>query len=169
MVSRSTITWLVAMTAGCSPSRAVLGDADEIRLHAIVELTAVHATRALCLSVDPRSGDSGSINAGGAFAGSWDPEPALFQAVSRIGPVLPGSRCEHGNVADDGAIRHPGGSDRPAIFVTLGAIGLSADGRHAALRAAVSTGALTGEWRHLDYRREGETWRLSGNTLLSQE
>jgi hypothetical protein len=169
MVSRSTIAWLVAMTGGCAPSRTFLGDADEIRLDAVVELTAAHATRAICLSVDPRSGDSGSVNAGGAFSGSLDPEPALFQAVSRMGPAYPGSRCEDGDVAGDGAIRHPGGSERSAVVVTLGAVGLSADRRHAELRAVVSTGALTGEWRHLDYRREGLTWRLSGNTLLSQE
>lgn len=152
------------MANACARSRPPLDDANEIRLDAIVELTAPHATSAICFSVDPRSGPYGSPIVQEPFAHLRDPEPELFQAVSRIGPAYPGSRCVRAD-----SIVHPGGSDRRGAFVSLGAVNLSPDGHRGALLAHVSVGFMSGELRRLTYRREGTGWRASSNILVSQE
>ena len=157
------------VASACTRTRPPLDEANEIRLDAFVELTAHRARSVICLSVDPRSGSAAKPVRSEPFARAQDPEAELFDAVSRMGEAYPGSRCEHGDIAGDGAIRHPRGPDRAGIFVTLGAVNLSSDDQRADLLARVSTGALTGELRRFAYRRQGTTWQLSSNSLLMQE
>jgi hypothetical protein len=121
LASLCLLSFLSACARGGGPT---LGDADQVRLDALVEATAGFSTAAVCLDVDPRDSPEGTLG-GDPFERAEDPAGPFWVAASRIGHIYPQSRCSRGQSAQGLVPVHPEGSERPGIFVTLGAVSLS--------------------------------------------
>ena len=82
MASRVTLAWLLAVASACTRTRPPLDDANEIRLDAIVELTAHRARSVISqFSVDPRTGSAAKPIRSETVRTNQDPEAELFGAV----------------------------------------------------------------------------------------
>jgi hypothetical protein len=146
----------------------MLVDADQVRLDAVVESTAGFSTAAVCLSIDPRTiiGVATDVR---AFDQAQDPTGAFWAATSRMGHIYPQSRCSKGASAQGLAPVHPESGARPGVFVTLGAVGLSSDGKQAHVQVITWPGELLTEVHLLRYRKAGADWQLVHRDLTMQE
>ena len=90
-------------------------------------------------------------------------------AVSRIGHVYPQSRCAKAESSHGSATAHLENVARPPVFVTVGAVGVSADGRRAHVQVVTWPGELEGESHLLRYRKVATEWQLEDRRLMMQE
>jgi hypothetical protein len=169
-VKRRQIGWAgVLLAAACAGnSRPTLSDADQVRLDAFVEVTAPWSTAAVCLAVDARTIPGANTDAG-TVDQAQDPTGTFWVAVSQVGHVYPESRCSRGPSAQGLAPIHPEGKARRGVFVALGPVGLSPDGRRAVVRVLTWPGEMQTEIHVLRYRKSASEWKLEQRTLAMQE
>ena len=160
---------LLFLLSACARGGApALGDSDQVRLDALVQATAGLSSAAICLDVDSRD-IRGTTVGGDAFEQVQDPSGAFWVAASRMGHIYPQSRCSRGQSSQGLVPVHPEGSTRPGVFVTLGAVGLSADGARAHLQVITWPGELQSEIQLLRYRKVGAEWLLENRNRTMQE
>jgi hypothetical protein len=106
---------------------------------------------------------------GDPFERAQDPAGPFWAAASRIGHIYPQSRCSRGQSAQGLVPVHPEGSERPGVFVTLGAVSLSADGTYAHLQVITWPGELQAQTLLLRYKKVGAEWQLEQRNRTRQE
>jgi len=86
-----------------------------------------------------------------------------------MGHIYPASRCSKGQSPQGLVPFHPEGDARPGLFVTLGAVALSADGSQAHLKVITWPGELQAQTLLFRYRKVAGEWQLQHPNRTMQE